>query len=128
MTGLRNLLSFTVASSKFHQAKFYFCSSTAAVLGKSPQHVPETLSIDPQDAAPMGYARSKYVAERICASASSSDALRAKVGILRIGQLCGDTRHGVWKPEEGWPLLIASAALAGGLPDLQEVRPGTTSI
>ena len=68
----------------------------------------------------MGYARSKHIAEWICNCAWEQQ-MKGKIGILRLGQLCGDTTNGVWKPEEGWPLLIGSANLVGCLPELQEV-------
>lgn len=48
--------------------------------------------------------------------------MQGRIGILRLGQLSGDSKNGVWKAEEGWPLLIASSGLVGCLPDLAEVR------
>ena len=70
----------------------------------------------------MGYARSKHLAETLCDTANRQSELIGRIGVLRLGQLCGDTKEGIWKAEEGWPLLISSVALTGCLPDLEEVR------
>lgn len=43
--------------------------------------------------------------------------------MLRIGQLCGDTKGGVWNETEAWPLMFASANTVGCLPELNEVFP-----
>lgn len=115
---MRNLIHLAQGS---HRGRFFFCSSTASVLGKGALHIKETLSDDPEDAVPMGYARSKHLAETICSKAWSSGVMRGRIAILRLGQLCGDTQHGIWKPEEGWPLLVSSVDCVGFLPDLKEV-------
>lgn len=116
--GVRNLIDLAAANIS---SRFYFCSSTAACLGEAaPQPVPERVSSRPEDAAAMGYARSKNLAENVCAAAHNGE-MAGKVGILRLGQLCGDTKEGIWKAEEGWPLLILSVGLTNCLPDLQKV-------
>ena len=89
--------------------------------------MPERLSTKAEDAVAMGYARSKHVAETICDAAWQSS-MRGRVGVLRLGQLCGDTKNGVWKTEEGWPLLIGSAGCVGCLPDLSEVSGSIASV
>ena len=120
LAGLRNLVRLAASHSA---SRFYFCSSTAAVLGPDArQPVPERISSRPEDAVAMGYARSKHLAETLCDTASTRGGLRGRIGVLRLGQLCGDTKEGIWKGEEGWPLLISSAASTGCLPDLKEVR------
>lgn len=117
--GVHNLI---YLAAQYSWSRFYFCSSTAAVLGPgAPQPVPEQISTQPEDAAPMGYARSKHLAETICAAAHEKSGLQGRTGILRLGQLCGDTQAGIWKAEEGWPLLITSVSLTVCLPDLSEV-------
>ena len=40
-------------------------------------------------AAPMGYAESKYVAERIVANAANAFGLAARFAVLRVGQISG---------------------------------------
>lgn len=121
--GLRNLVN--VVSSHPHSRAF-FCSSTAAVLGQKRDVVPESVSFDPHDAVSMGYARSKFVAEAMCASAFWQF-MNGRIGILRLGQLSADTAHGVWKVDEGWPLLISSFECVGCLPNLNEVRHALVS-
>lgn len=116
LQGLRNLIDLALAN----DARFYFCSSTSAVLVGPSKTIEERVYTDPDNAVAIGYARSKFVAESICASAWKA-AGQGKVSILRLGQLSGDTLHGIWKTEEGWPQLFASAGLVGCLPDLDEV-------
>jgi thioester reductase-like protein len=72
-----------------------------------------------RDAAAVGYARSKWVAEHICNSAHETS-LRGRVAVVRIGQLCGDTEHGIWNESEAWPLLIASVRYTECLPTLRD--------
>lgn len=120
--GLRNLVNLARVN---EQSRMFFCSSTAAVLGQHASRVPEAVSHNPLDAVAIGYARSKHIAETIC-SAAFGHGLDGRVGILRLGQLSADTQHGIWKVDEGWPLLIASASCVGCLPDLDEVSRSPT--
>lgn len=138
LAGLRNLLELrdaTVGSA----ARFVLISSTAAVSALSStgdRPIPETLSSEPEDAAPLGYGRSKWVAESICASArvggsfseptpSGSESIapeeeKAPIIIIRVGQLCGSQQRGVWNATEAWPLLLsASSRVTGNLPALK---------
>lgn len=116
LQGLRNLIDLA----RSNQAQFFFCSSTSAVLAGPSKTIQETFYRDPTDAVAIGYARSKFVAESICASAWNACG-KQNVGVLRLGQLSGDTAHGIWKTEDGWPQLFASADFVGCLPDLDEV-------
>ncbi|SJX62854.1 related to LYS2-L-aminoadipate-semialdehyde dehydrogenase, large subunit [Sporisorium reilianum f. sp. reilianum] len=97
---------------------YTFCSSVASILGQRAKALDETLSTAPEDAVAMGYARSKWVVEQIVARrfASSQDGYR----IVRIGQLCSDTLHGVWNESEAWPILTALSCQLGIFPDLHE--------
>lgn len=102
-------------------ARFFFCSSTASVLGGEHHgKVPEKVSQDPRDGVPIGYGRSKWVAEGVCQSAWEAG-MAGNIGIIRLGQLSGDTSQGIWKASEGWPQLYATADCVKCLPDLQEV-------
>lgn len=47
----------------------------------------------------MGYARSKWVTEKLCEIISEETPLQA--GVLRIGQMVGDTTNGIWNETEG---------------------------
>lgn len=66
--------------------------------------------------APMGYGQSKWVAEEICAGASEKTGLTTR--ILRVGQVAGDTRHGIWKAAEAIPTTVQAALTIGALPSM----------
>ena len=125
IAGLRNLINFALASKMTSPPRFLFCSSTASVLGPhctSP--ISERISHDPMSASPLGYSRSKWVAESICEQAHLHTRLRNHIQVLRIGQLCGDTESGIWNVTEAWPLMLSSAKVTGSLPKLQGERLG----
>lgn len=82
-----------------------------------PEAVPEALAA----AQPMGYARSKLVAEKVVAAAAASTGMRARV--LRVGQLVGDVRGaGAWNAHEAVPLVVRGVWSTGCFPALAE-RP-----
>lgn len=116
--GTRHLLDLIAQSPR--QAKLYYCSSLASVLGSPSPTVDEQSTDDPSTAGSIGYSQSKWVTERICRSASESVILRDRVKILRVGQLCGDTKTGYWNEKEGWPLMIRTAQTTGCLPLIDE--------
>ena len=118
--GLYNLLEFAIqphADSKF--LRFVFCSSTASVLGPNldVDTIQEQISEDPHAPMALGYSRSKWVAEAICAE-TYRERLKGRLKVVRIGQLCGDTQRGVWNVTEAWPLMLSSSQVTGCLPDL----------
>ncbi|KAG8995366.1 hypothetical protein FRB94_009200 [Tulasnella sp. JGI-2019a] len=115
--GAVNLMSLGLVSSR--QASFYFSSSVSAVAGwPGPGDVPEAVTADPNVAQKMGYARSKWVTEKLCQIASETTSLRAVV--LRIGQMVGSTVDGTWNETEAVSLMIKSADTLHALPNLQE--------
>ncbi len=115
--GLRNLLQLSYLSSK--EIKFVFCSSTAATLGPNhPSFIPERVSSSPDDADILGYSKSKWVAEMICSRVAHPLVGRLKVKIMRIGQLTGDTEHGVWNMSEAYPLMLSTVRELGCLPKI----------
>ncbi|PHH79488.1 hypothetical protein CDD80_4715 [Ophiocordyceps camponoti-rufipedis] len=113
ISGTHHLLTLSARS----QAPFFFISSTAAVLHSPNLPIPETPSKDATEASPLGYGRSKWIAERVCAAANRIYASSASVSIIRVGQLCGD-EDGVWNASEAFPLMLSTASIAGCLPDL----------
>ncbi|RCI16233.1 hypothetical protein L249_3145 [Ophiocordyceps polyrhachis-furcata BCC 54312] len=120
IAGTRELISMAVESC----SRFFFISSTAAVSLCASTPVPERLSERAADASPLGYARSKWVTERVCAAASEHLyrlGLAGCVSIIRVGQLCGD-EAGVWNASEAYPLMLSTASLAGCLPHLPRER------
>lgn len=121
IAGLQNVLNFALASPNTLPPRFLFCSSTASVLGlKAESPIPERISHEPLSASPLGYSRSKWVAERICEQAHINTRLRDRISILRIGQLCGDTKSGIWNVTEAWPIMLSSIGVINCLPDLKE--------
>ncbi|KAI1298678.1 hypothetical protein F5Y03DRAFT_409122 [Xylaria venustula] len=117
----RDLIEMSRASG----AEFFFISSTAAVSNTGSAVVPEKVSSEPRDASALGYSRSKWTAEQICASAYTQAAREGSTGshgkpevsILRVGQLCGN-KFGVWNTNEAYPLLLSTAKITSRLPDL----------
>ncbi|KAL8796509.1 MAG: hypothetical protein Q9195_001183 [Heterodermia aff. obscurata] len=117
LAGLGNLLSLSLARGPT-PPKFLFISSSASVTSLPTNPIPERISTDPSSASPLGYSRSKWVAEQICAIAHRDTALRGHLAILRVGQLCGDTETGVWNASEAWPLMLSAGSVIGALPAL----------
>ncbi|KZF19112.1 acetyl-CoA synthetase-like protein [Xylona heveae TC161] len=122
ISGLHNLITLALAAQRPEPPRFIFCSSTASVSNSRPSTgiIPETLSHTPSSASPLGYSRSKWVAEKICHRAHENTSLRGRISVLRIGQLCGDTDKGIWNMSEAWPLMLSSVAVTGGLPAIDQ--------
>lgn len=120
--GVYNLLHLVLASTKPKPPRFIFCSSTASVMASDDRQkgIPETISVRPSDASPLGYARSKWVAEAICARAAQCPRLAGRIDVIRIGQLCGDTENGVWNMKEAWPMMWRASLGLKKIPDLGE--------
>lgn len=139
--GACNLIQLCLSSR--HLAFFFFASSVSAVAAYSgPSDVPEAVTDDPHSAQQMGYARSKWVTEKLCQIASETTPVRAVV--LRVGQMVGSTVDGRWNevrprgtslrseaaltssrcsPQtEAVSLMIKTGDTLHALPELQEVR------
>ncbi|KAL9639726.1 MAG: hypothetical protein Q9164_000738, partial [Protoblastenia rupestris] len=119
ISGLHNLLEFANSSPKETPPSLIFCSSTASVSNSPSSPIPELISHDPTHASPIGYSRSKWVAESICEKAHQHSRLRNRISVLRIGQLCGDGINGIWNVTEAWPLMFSSVKVTGCLPNLR---------
>ncbi|KPI42041.1 2-epi-5-epi-valiolone synthase [Cyphellophora attinorum] len=124
--GIRNLLELGCISGGLK--KFVFCSSTASVSSyraKGSAGVPETIVSEPEAAGPTGYARSKWVAEAICHSflhGAHAGHMHGKVSLVRVGQLSGSSKTGVWNGTEAYPLMLSASRKLGMVPDLDEAR------
>lgn len=121
IAGVRNLLDLALKAGRNDPPRFAYCSSTAAVMnGELDQFGcwPEKLLSDPSSASPLGYSRSKWVAEQICAEADSRTSLRGRIAVVRVGQLAGDFKSGVWNTKEAWPMMLSTASIIKCLPDL----------
>ncbi|KAF5623227.1 nonribosomal peptide synthetase [Fusarium sp. NRRL 25303] len=112
ISSTKNLINLAVEA----DAQFIFVSSVAAVSDSTARLIPEKLSQDPKEASPLGYSRSKWVAEQIFDAANKNhDSPLAS--IVRVGQLCSN-ETGVWNTTEAYPLLLSTSRITGCLPDL----------
>lgn len=118
ITGLKHLIDLSLRTQRPTPASFNFCSSISAVVHTSDNEIPESLPESLSYAQDMGYAQSKLVGEHICIHAAAQRGLAARV--LRIGQVIGDTQHGIWNTTEAIPLMLQSATTIGALPTLNE--------
>lgn len=96
---------------------FAFTSSISTCLKTSPPTIiPENpISDSPSVALDTGYAQSKYIIERLTFFAASH--LNIPIRLLRVGQLCGNTLTGHWNPDEMWPIMFATCAKFGAVPE-----------
>ncbi|KAF5724834.1 nonribosomal peptide synthetase [Fusarium mundagurra] len=108
----KNLINLAIEA----DAQFIFVSSIAAVSDSTAQPIPEMLSQDPKEASPLGYSRSKWVAEHICDAANKKHE-SSPASVVRVGQLCSN-ETGVWNTTEAYPLLLSTSKITGCLPDL----------
>lgn len=119
--GLKNLIDLSLKAQRPAPATFNFCSSVSAVVNTEGNDIPEALPEKLAYAQGMGYAQSKLVGEHLCAAAKQQTGIQARV--LRIGQVIGDTQHGIWNATEAIPLMLQSATTIGALPKLDESHP-----
>uniref|UniRef100_U4LLH7 Similar to Linear gramicidin synthase subunit D acc. no. Q70LM4 n=1 Tax=Pyronema omphalodes (strain CBS 100304) TaxID=1076935 RepID=U4LLH7_PYROM len=119
--GSSNLINFCLASPQNRIPSFNFISSVSTAMGRPEKTVPEVLP-EFAHAMPMGYAHSKMVVEYICDAAAKKTGITAR--ILRVGQVVGDTKHGMWNATEAVPLTVQAAVTVGALP----VVPGDESV
>ncbi|KAL2009967.1 hypothetical protein VTN00DRAFT_5774 [Thermoascus crustaceus] len=118
IAGVKNLIGLCLKSQGETPARFTFCSSIGTVLRMKGGTVPEALPADFSCSQPTGYAQSKLVAEHICHNAITQTGIQAY--IIRVGQIIGDTKHGVWNSSEAIPLMLQTARTIGTLPSIDE--------
>ncbi|KAJ4344604.1 uncharacterized protein N0V89_012348 [Didymosphaeria variabile] len=121
LAGVRHLLDLALAAGRADPPRFAYCSSTASIINSAPDAegcLPEHLSDDPAAASPLGYSRSKWVAEHICLAAHRGTSLNGRISVIRVGQLSGDSRTGIWNTKEAWPMMLSTARLISCLPQL----------
>lgn len=117
--GVVNLINMGLKSSFKQKPAFFFSSSVGTRQGRPEPLISETFPDSPTTAGGMGYGQSKWVVEKIMQRAGQV-VPSARFGVLRIGQLVGDTESGVWNETEAWPLMFRSANEVGALPLLDE--------
>ena len=114
---LHNLLQLSLGVRLSSPAQFLFCSSVSVALHTPPPaRIPEATIEDLSHASDTGYAQSKLVGEHIMKAAVNEAGARGH--ILRIGQVVGDTKKGVWNDNEAFPLIVRSGLTMGILPEL----------
>ncbi|KAH8819123.1 putative NRPS-like enzyme [Xylogone sp. PMI_703] len=118
VAGVKNLIDLCLQAHGEAPATFTFFSSVGTVLRTQDKSVPESLPTSFSNAQSSGYGRSKLVTEHICINAA--DQVGIPVYILRVGQIIGDTTHGIWNSSEAIPLMIQTARTIGHLPDIDE--------
>ncbi|KAJ7113690.1 L-aminoadipate-semialdehyde dehydrogenase [Mycena crocata] len=116
--GAVNLINLCLASPRASPAAFFFSSSISCRQGAPDATCVEDFAPAPSTAAGTGYARSKWVVEKLCQRASERAGI--PVGVLRIGQMVGDSVTGVWNETEAWPLMFKGANTVGALPTVDE--------
>ncbi|KAJ7355604.1 L-aminoadipate-semialdehyde dehydrogenase [Mycena albidolilacea] len=116
--GAVNLINLCLGSPYAEPAAFFFSSSISCRQGAPELTCAEDFSPAPSTAVGTGYARSKWVVEKLCQRAAAVSGV--PVGVLRIGQMVGDSVTGVWNETEAWPLMFKSANTFGALPTTDE--------
>ena len=119
IAGLHNLQQFALSVCRPEPARLFFASSVSVAFNTpSPALITEAPIDNLEHAGSTGYARSKLVGEHIVLNAAR---IGAPSHVLRIGQVVGDTKKGLWNDKEFLPLMIRSALSLGALPKLHEV-------
>ncbi|KAJ5812423.1 hypothetical protein N7474_008724 [Penicillium riverlandense] len=94
-----------------------FCSSISTALRSPSDLIPDEPLEGFHCALTMGYGLSKLVGERIVSAARGSS---ARAYSLRIGQVSGHSKKGLWNDSEAVPLMIRSALTLKALPKLDQ--------
>ncbi|KAI2784911.1 acetyl-CoA synthetase-like protein [Daldinia loculata] len=116
IAGLVHLLE--LAKNGAQRPAVLFVSSISAAMGTA-RDVPEEVLSEPAELVlRQGYARSKYVGERLLdAWALSGAANKRRAAVLRVGQVAGPVAAGgAWNPWEWFPSLVRSSKFLGVLP------------
>lgn len=119
--------------------RLLFTSSIAVLRNHDPGHnaqegvVPETTAgVGPLRTAEIGYAEAKWVCEKLLARVAGSGGQQAAADIetmtVRIGQLSGPERHGVWKTEEHIPALLKASQTISAFPRLEGVSTELSAV
>ena len=116
--GVRNIVNFSQCS-RFG-ARMLFMSSVGVALGwkgnDKSSRVPERVLDDWTAPEGMGYAQSKFVAERVLDEARRS--ADANVTVVRLGQLAGPAlrEQGIWTRQEWFPSVVDTSMMMGVVP------------
>ncbi|EXJ84558.1 hypothetical protein A1O3_05227 [Capronia epimyces CBS 606.96] len=115
---LQSLIQLSLDVRSPRPARIYFCSSMGVALTtRGQKSIPEQPIMDFRQGLGNGYTQSKLVAEYVMQNAAEH--FGAWACNLRIGQVVGDTKLGLWNENEAPPLMIRSALSLGCLPSLR---------
>lgn len=115
LLGVTKLVEF--AASAPRSPSLMFISSVSSVGASGIDPVPEEVLPDVAAPLPMGYAQSKYLAERILDHAARL-APSISIKIARIGQIAGPANsNGSWNKQEWFPSLVLSSLHLKMIPD-----------
>lgn len=121
LASLQNLINLALCSPG-NPPNFIFCSSVASVANSPPGNaVPEAISTNTSDCGPLGYSKSKWIAERICHAAHERTRLQGRMTVMRVGQLSGATDTGIWNMREAYPTMLSQVSLTNTLPNLRDL-------
>lgn len=114
--GVRQVIDFSSQSK--YGAFIFFISTISTAMNYPASHtgpMPESIINEFSLPQAMGYAESKYVAERMLDEAARVSGVSSAV--CRVGQVAGPTKgRGVWRTGEWFPSLIKSGVHLGCLP------------
>lgn len=119
MDGVSNFID-TSINSPLHLLIFFTSSIGAAgsylKLHPNDSHIPEIIFKDHRVPSTIGYAQSKYIAERLLNAASEKTGISTIVA--RIGQIAGPVHKpdGIWNKQEWFPSLAISSAYLKKIP------------
>lgn len=121
LAGLVNLMALaaaTVAWHHGHPCRFFLVSSIAAVSRYQSGQIPEQVLTDFDISAPLGYGRSKLLAELLVNATAQKLGESVLTTIVRVGQVAGAVRSpGLWNSHEWFPSMVLSSLHFGQVPD-----------
>lgn len=112
--GTFDLITLALRSELKKRPDFVFVSTSGLVHWARPVPVREALYGIEAALPGTNYSLSKWATEQICSAAADKTGL--SVRILRLHQMCGDTKHGMWNVKELWPQALAAARTIGSIP------------
>ncbi|KAL5514190.1 hypothetical protein ACEPAG_2278 [Sanghuangporus baumii] len=113
--GVRNLAQLSIAADK--HVDYYFISSFSAYFGYEGTFIPEqSLRPDLSACLDQGYAVSKLISEHALLSIHRAHMDAFNLQIVRIGQICGNSKSGEWSLNEMVPMMIKSLPALKMLP------------
>ncbi|KAK7461264.1 hypothetical protein VKT23_008439 [Stygiomarasmius scandens] len=114
IAGVRNLASLALGSPYKSPPSITFTSSMAVLSDICTSPILEEPILDPSFSVGTGYGESKWVAESLLLHCP------VNANIVRVGQLCGDTRTGAWNQKEWVPNLVKTSLEIGKVPVVDE--------